>query len=99
LDSSGFQLCSAAFELGGPGVSALVLLLLEAVEQPRRHFGAVLFVELQSLPDDLFYSRFHGQRVAAAYFPANSFRVATACFSSAAVLKKWGERRMPAFGR
>src|SRR4051794_37899441 len=89
LDRSGFELHCTAFELGYPGVFLFPILLLEAVEQPGRHLGTVMLIQLQRLSDDLVCLGLHGERVAlsrafltAPYRPANPLSVATACSSS-----------------
>jgi hypothetical protein len=64
LDRSRLQLRCTAFELGQPDAFCLSICLLEAVEQPRRHFGAVVLVQLQGLANDVFYDGLHAESLA-----------------------------------
>ena len=51
---SGFQLSGSALDLYSPGIFLIGLDRFQAVEQPRRHLRAVLFIQCQSLANDLF---------------------------------------------
>src|SRR4051794_31090871 len=72
LDCSGFELHCTAFELGYPGVFLLRIVLLQAVEQPGRHLGTVMLVQLQRLSNDLIHLGFHGGRVALPWVPRHA---------------------------
>jgi hypothetical protein len=54
LDRSRLQLRCTTLKLGNPDVFRLRIGLFKAVEQPCRHFSAVVFVQRQGLLNDFF---------------------------------------------